>query len=112
MIKNDLLLKGKLEAKTTQPLIIYHKDLISHSECYDTAKNKWLDVNDIDESYELDIIENNDNDSVDVMIPKDRRVILRKPSNYDSDCLIEYKNIEVELMFEDEPMDLFLEEIE
>jgi hypothetical protein len=111
MIRDNLFANGKLVARTIQPLVIYYKDSTSHNECYDIDKNKPLDINDIDDSYGLEVDDSRE-DCVTVMIPRGVRVKLRKPSSADFDCKIEYKNIEIELTFEDEPMDSFFEELE
>lgn len=109
MILDRLSREGKLSVHTTQPLIIYYKDQNSHSECWDKSRNKWLDVNDIDDSYELDIMDQSD--TISVMIPRGAKCILRKTTP-NADCTVEYNNIETDLLFEDEPIESFFEIIE
>ena len=107
MIYDELLKKNKLKVKTIQPIIIYYKDSISHSECYDISRNKRLDIDDIDDSYELDILETDD--SIQVMIP--RKAVCTLTRSLNSDCTLTYKNIETDLSF-DEEMEYFFEIIE
>lgn len=110
MILNELIAKGKLTVRTIQPLIVYYKDNNSHSECYDRSRNKWLDIDDIDDSYGLDVMEESD-DCVSVMIPEGRKCRISK-SSPNVDCFLEYNNIELDLLFEDEPIDSFFEIVE
>lgn len=108
-ILEELKTKGKLEVLTTQKLCIYTKDQVSESECLDTNKKTQLNVENIDDSYGLEIQENGD--IVEVYIPKNARVFLRKGSP-NIDCTVLYKNIECDLFFEDEPIDNYFELVE
>lgn len=108
-ILEELKAKGKLEAVTTQRLSIYYKDQISESICYDSNKNDELDPSNIDDSYGLEVEETDD--TVEVFIPKNARVLLLNISA-NIDCAVRYKNIECDLIFEDDPIESYFEIVE
>lgn len=108
MILEQLRQIGKLTVITTQPLCIYSKDPTSYSSCYDSRTNNELEIKLIDDSYGLDIVEYGER--TDVYIPSNAKCTLKRTIN--ADCMIIYKNIECDLVFEDEPMDMYFEIIE
>lgn len=109
MILDELNRKGKLTVRTIQPLCIYSKDSCSYSECWDNSKNDSLNIDDIDDSYGVDIVENSYR--IDVYIPRSATCILKK-SVPNVDCTVYYKNIECDLLFEEEPIDMYFEIVE
>lgn len=110
MLLDALNSKGKLTVFVIQPLCIYTKTSNSYSECWDNLTNDNLELDNIDESYGLDLVETGDR--IDVYIPRNSRCILKKPSNPNLDCTVEYKNIECDLYFEDEPIDMYFDVVE
>lgn len=104
MILEQLEQQNKLTVITNQPICIYTKTKNSYSECYDHNMNSSLDVKNIDESYQLDVV--NYDDSIAVYIPRNAKCTLYN-TYPNSDCGIIYKNIECDLIFEDEPIDNF-----
>ncbi len=103
---------GRLNVRTTQPLIIFRKDLNSHTHCYDNSTGRELDIDDlIDQEYGLDVSISDDNSVIDAMIPQNVKCILLKSSPNVS-CTLEYKHIKIDLTFEDDPMDYFFEILE
>lgn len=108
MIYEELQNNDIIEVYTTQPLCIYTKTNTSYSECFDTNYNDQLDIDNIDDSYQLEVIKNDDR--IDVFIPNGVKCSLKKASP-NSDCLVIYKNIKCELVF-DEPIDNFFEIID
>lgn len=110
MLLDVLNNKGKVDVFVTQPLCIYTKTSNSYSECWDIITNDNLELDNIDESYGLDLVETGDR--IDVYIPRNARCTLKKPSNPNLDCTVVYKNIECDLYFEDEPIDTYFDIIE
>ncbi len=106
MILEELNKNDKIDVILTQPLCIYSKGLTFQSKCWDINLNKWLEADDIDDSYGLDIIETGER--IDVYIPRNARCILKK-AGADIDCVVAYKNIECDLTFEDEPIDMYFD---
>ena len=104
MILEQLNHLDKITVITTQPLCIYTKCNNVESECWDNETNSQLDINNIDDSYNLNVIK--DNERIDVFIPSNVTCILKK-TNPNTDCTVIYKNIECDLLFEDEPIDNF-----
>jgi len=109
MLLNELNKNGKIDVFTTQPLCIYTKTLSSYSECWNNITNTSLNVDDIDESYGLDIEDKGD--IINVYIPINARCVLKRTTP-NVDCTIFYKNIECDLIFEDEPIDSYFEILE
>ena len=109
MLLDELNRKGKITAFVTQPVCIYTKTPNSYSECWDNLTNDILELDNIDDSYGLDIVETGD--VINVFIPRNARCILKK-ANPNVDCTVVYKNIEYDLLFEDEPIDYYLEIME
>lgn len=107
MLLDELNSKGKITAFVTQPLCIYTKTPNSYSECWDNLTNDSLELDNIDDSYGLDIVETGD--VINVFIPSNARCILTKKANPNVDCTIVYKNIECDLLFEDEPIDTYFD---
>lgn len=110
MILDELNKNKKIDVYTTQALCIYSKDDISYSDCWDNNTNSELEIENIDDSYGLDIVESGNR--IDIYIPKNARCVLKHSPNINSDCIVCYKNIECELVFEDEPIDVYFEKIE
>lgn len=109
MILNELNRNKQLRVITTQPLCIYTKTLHSYSACWNNATNNELNVDDIDDSYGLDIEERGE--IINVYIPRNAICTLKKTAP-NVDCTIFYNNIECDLTFEEEPMDNYFEIIE
>lgn len=110
MILEELNRNKRLEVYTTQALCIYSKDNNSYSECWDNNTNSNLDLDNIDDSYCLDIVDSGNR--IDVYIPRNSKCILKPASSINADCIICYKNIECELTFEDEPIEIYFEILE
>lgn len=106
MILKELEKHGKLRAITTQPFCIYTKTLNSYSVCWNNTTNNELNIDDIDDSYGLDIEERGD--TIYVYIPKNAICTLKKTSP-NVDCTIIYKNIECDLVFDDDSINDYLE---
>lgn len=104
---NELRANRKMDVVTTQPVGIYTKTLTSYSNCWDILNNDNLELDNIDESYGLDVVELPDR--FDVYIPKGAKCVIIHGDNPNVDCTIRYKNIECDLIFEDEPIDSFFE---
>ena len=102
MLLDELNSKGKITAFVTQPLCIYTKTPNSYSECWDNLTNDSLELDNIDDSYGLDIVETGDVINV---------CILKKASP-NVDCTVVYKNIECDLLFEDEPIDTYFDAVD
>lgn len=109
MLLDELNRKGKITALVTQPLCIYTKTTNSYSECWDNLTNDSLELDNIDDSYGLDIVETGD--VINVFIPINARCILKK-ANPNVDCIVVYKNIECDLLFEDETIDTYFEAVD
>lgn len=109
MILEQLKLKKSLEVRTICPLCIYTKNAYSESECWDTSRNKEFDPTYVNSSYELDII--NKEDTTYVYIPKGAKCTI-KDINPNTDCTVYYKNIECDLVFEDESIEEYFEIVE
>lgn len=115
-IEAYLRTNGKVVTRLTQQLTIFHKDLTSISDsCEDIRTGRNLDMNDVlndtDGSiYGLDVLE--ENEVIEFMIPRGAKCILRKPDDPNMDCEVEYKNIRIQLLFEDEDLSTFFELIE
>lgn len=109
MLLDELNSKGKITAFVTQPLCIYTKTPNSYSECWDNLTNDSLELDNIDDSYGLDIVETGD--VINVFIPRNARCILKK-SSPNVDCTVVYKNIECDLLFEDEPIDTYFDAVD
>ena len=84
-------------------LTVITKTKNSFSECFDSNTNSSLEIENIDDSYQLDIVDHDD--YIDVYIPRNAKCTLIK--NPQVDCTIKYKYIECDLVFEDEPIDNF-----
>ena len=112
MILEQLRHKNKLRVNLLQPLVILYKDLTASNTCWDMSLNKKLDVNDIDDSYGLDVVDPDGNDVVEVLIPKGATCVLEKTSS-DVDCTVKYKNVECDLTFDNmDDVDCFFEVID
>ena len=109
MLLDELNRNGKLSVMTIQPMCIYTKTLDSYSICWDKFLDKELDIEDIDDSYGLEIEKRGD--VLIVYIPRNAKGTIKK-TNPNADCTIFYKNIECDLVFEDEPIDYYLEIME
>lgn len=109
MLLDALNSNGKVTAFVTQPLCIYTKTSNSYSECWDNNTNSSLELDNIDDSYGLDLVETGDR--IDVYIPRNAKCILKK-AGPNVDCTIVYKNIECDLLFEDEPIDMYFDVVE
>lgn len=107
-LNQDIENKG-VKVITTLPICIFSKDVTSYSSCEDLLYHDQLDIKNIDESYELDIVEANDR--YDVYIPIDRTCKLFKTSNPNYHCTLLYKNIKCDICFEDEPIDNYFDVI-
>ena len=111
MLLDELNRKGKITALVTQPLCIYTKTTNSYSECWDNLTNDSLELDNIDDSYGLDVVETGD--VINVFIPINARCILEKANaNPNVDCIVVYKNIECDLLFEDETIDTYFEAVD
>ncbi len=110
MLLDELNRKGEITAFVTQPLCIYTKTSNSYSECWDNLTNDSLELDNIDDSYGLDIVETGD--VINVFIPINARCILKKATNPNVDCTVVYKNIECDLLFEDEPIDTYFDAVD
>ena len=104
MLLDELNKQGKITVFVEQPLCIYSKDNVSYSSCWDNSTNDELDLDRVDESYGLDMVENGDR--IDVYIPRNAKCVLKK-AGPNIDCTVVYKNIECDLLFEDEPIDMY-----
>ena len=107
---------GYAKVTTMQPLFVYHKDLESETICYDISKGAEveLDINDIDDSYGLDVVINDtDPDNINVMIPTGVVAELRYVNKSGANILVKYKNIELFIDFENvessDPLSEFFE---
>ena len=109
MLLSELNSKGEITAFVKQPLCIYTKTPTSYSECWDNLTNDILELDNIDDSYGLDIVETGD--VINVFIPSNARCILKK-ANPNVDCAVVYKNIECDLLFEDETIDTYFDVVE
>ena len=94
---------------TKLPICVFSKDLTSYSSCEDLLYHDQLDIDNIDDSYELDIVEYNER--YDVYIPIDHCCTLYKTSNPNYHCTLVYKNIKCDICFEDEPIDNYFDVI-
>lgn len=116
MLLDKLYAKGKLNVITTIPINICYTEDVSKSKCRDILRNKDLDINDIDDDYELDIEEKEDG-RINIMIPADRKCILFRASARPN-FIINYKNVEAELSVESDiagdgtDIDYFFNELE
>lgn len=106
-IEEAISKNNKVYAITDRQICVFTKNIDSYSDCFDTLKNKQLDIADITDDYELDIIDNSDECRIDVFIPSGAKCTLTKGSNPNYDCKIIYKNIECDLYFENEPIDTY-----
>lgn len=104
MILDELNKNGRLNVCAIQPLCIYTKTLNSYSVCWDNITNNELNVDNIDDSYGLDIEERGD--TINVYIPRNAKCVIKKTAP-NVDCTVFYKNIECDLLFEDEPIDSY-----
>jgi len=109
MLLDELNSKGEITAFVKQPLCIYTKTPTSYSECWDNLTNDSLELDNIDDSYGLDII--GTGDVISAFIPRNVRCILTK-ANPNVDCTVVYKNIECDLLFEDETIDTYFDVVE
>lgn len=109
MLLDVLNNKGKVDVFVTQPLCIYTKTPNSYSECWDNLTNDNLELDNIDDSYGLNLVETGD--VINVFIPRNARCILKKASP-NVDCTVVYKNIECDLLFEDEPIDTYFDAVD
>lgn len=103
IVEKYLIENGSADAITIQPLFVYHKDLSYETICYDVSKGttEELDINNIDDSYGLDIIvSETDSSVIDVMIPIGAKVNLRYINKNNANILVKYKNIELIIDFE------------
>lgn len=107
MLLKELNERSKLTVYTTQPVCIFSKSSQSWSECWDNNTSSILDISKIDDSYGLDLVESNNR--IDVYIPRNAKCILTKPDNPNMDCTIVYKNIECDLSFEDDAIELYFD---
>ena len=109
MLLDELSNKGKITAFVKQSLCIYTKTPTSYSECWDNLTKDTLKLDNIDASYGLDIV--GTGDLISVFIPRNVRCILKK-ANPNVDCIVVYKNIECDLLFEDETIDTYFEAVD
>jgi len=101
-ILDELKIKNKLLVITTQKLLIYYKNEVSESACYNILTHTELKPTDLDDSYGLDL-EIKENEFF-IYIPKGAKCTLKRivPN---VDCTVFYKNIECDLVFDGEPID-------
>ena len=115
MLLDKLYAKGKLQVITTSPINVCYTELTSRNKCRDISRNKDLDINDIDEDYELDV-EERDDGRTNIMIPAGKKCTLFRASGRPN-FIINYKNIEIELSIESDiygdgtDIDYFFDEI-
>lgn len=110
MILEQLRQRGRLTVRTIQPLAICYRDCNSHTECWDKSRDTSLEIENIDDSYRLDVVHISD-DVTEVMIPRGAKCTLIK-SSPNVDCTLDYINIETDLVFEEEPIESFFEIID
>ena len=84
------------------PVCIYYesKDGYSESECEDTNLGGMLTLDNIDDSYKLDICE--DSYGYIVNIPVGTKCIIKRGPNPNYDCTVSYNFIKADLSFEED----------
>lgn len=108
-ILDELKIKNKLSVITTQRLLVYYRNEVSESSCYNIATHTDLKPTDLTDTYGLDLIIK-DNEFF-IYIPKGAKCTLKRTVP-NVDCTVFYKYIECDLLFEDEPIDDYFEIIE
>lgn len=96
---------------TIQPLCVYSEYNDSKSKCIDrhTGESLKLDdlINTVDNEYDLDVVDNRN--SYLVYIPASKECEIRKDKESKFGVIVKYNNIEASLVFDDEPLDSFVE---